>query len=272
MDDEMKNKAEEKVSKFYNTVGWSASNGLTEDAALWEDFREAAREYVSKCRLRVLDHIPARGDKILDMASGPIQYPEYLEYSKNFNKRYCCDLSKDALAGAKAKIGDHGDYLEGSFFDMDLQENYFDCALSLHTIYHMDKDLQEKAVRKLLYVTKPGQPVIVVYSNPNTLIKTLAQPYLIIKKLFSSKQDKFNRDNPDLYFYQHPNEWWQRFSDVADLKIYPWRSFAVNITRVFFPNNVIGKKMFDVFFALENKFPNFFAKRFEYIMVVMTKR
>ena len=52
-----------------------------------------------------------------------------------------------------------------------MDENYFDCSVSLHTIYHIDKDIQENAVRKLLYVTKPGQPVIIIYSNPLPIIK-----------------------------------------------------------------------------------------------------
>ena len=45
--------ATEIVSKFYNGPGWSMQDGITEDAARWEDLREAARSYVSKCRLRV---------------------------------------------------------------------------------------------------------------------------------------------------------------------------------------------------------------------------
>jgi len=74
--------AEERVSKFYNTVGWETEGEITEDARRWEDLREHAKHYVSKCRLRVLRHIPDHGVNILDMASGPIQYKEYLEYSK----------------------------------------------------------------------------------------------------------------------------------------------------------------------------------------------
>ena len=107
------------------------------------------------------------------MASGPIQYPEYLEYSKNFNKRYCVDLSDAALESAKLKIGEHGVFLHGSFFDISLDEDFFDCSISLHTIYHMGKDRQEEAVRKLLYVTKVGKPVIILYSNPNAFFPRL---------------------------------------------------------------------------------------------------
>ena len=97
------NKAENKVSKFYNQVGWETNKGITEDARRFEDLRQCAEDYISKCRLRVLRHIPDNGDKIIDMASGPIQYKEYLEYSRNFRKRYCVDLSSSALTDAKKK-------------------------------------------------------------------------------------------------------------------------------------------------------------------------
>ena len=180
------NKAEEKVSKFYNKLGWETDVGITEDARRFEDLRESAKDYLNKCRLRVLQHIPETGENILDMASGPIQYEEYLQYSRNFKKRYCVDLSSNALEGAKKKIGDHGVFLKGSFFDITLEENFFDCSISLHTIYHIDKDKQEEAVRKLIYVTKSGQPIIVVYSNPSKVFKwrtrLITLPFILARK------------------------------------------------------------------------------------------
>ena len=133
---------------------------------MFEDLRKHSAKYVHKCRERVFRHIPDSGVNILDMASGPLEFQDYVDYSKNFEKRYCVDLSSTALEMAKRRIGDHGVFLHGSFFDIPLQENFFDCALSIHTIYHIDKDKQEIAVRKLLHVTKPGKPVIIVYSNP----------------------------------------------------------------------------------------------------------
>ena len=66
--------------------------------------------------IHLLKHIDYKGDYILDMASGPIQLKEYLEYSKNFNKRYCVDLSHEALEQAKRKIGEHGVFFNKSFF------------------------------------------------------------------------------------------------------------------------------------------------------------
>lgn len=269
----MKNNAEERVSKFYNTVGWETDGEITEDARKWEDLREYAKEYVSKCRLRILRYIPDRGINILDMASGPIQYKEYLEFSRNFQKRYCVDLSSSALEMAKRKIGDHGVFLNDSFFNIPLEENFFDCAISLHTIYHIDKDKQEEAVRKLLYVTKPGNPVIIVYSNPDTfvslLIRILRKAKSTLKKVEKKRvlEEDFN-----IYFHSHPLKWWNRFSDIASINILPWRSFGSDIQKKIIPNNKIGRKMFDILFHLEERFPDFFVNNFQYPMIILRKK
>ena len=265
--------AEDRVSKFYNTIGWETEEGITEDARRWEDLREHAKEYVSKCRLRVLKHIPEYGENLLDMASGPIQYPEYLEYSSNFNKRYCIDLSSSALESAKNKIGDHGVFLHGSFFDILLEENYFDCAISLHTIYHIDKNKQEEAVKKLINITKENKPVIIVYSNPKTIFSFPFRMVRHIKNyLIKSNLTFVKKPAENLYFYSHPIGWWYRFSEIACVNILPWRSFGSNVQKLFFPNNKIGSKMFSLLFYLEEKFPDFFVKHFLHPMIILTKK
>jgi ubiquinone/menaquinone biosynthesis C-methylase UbiE len=270
----VQNEAEGLVSRFYNTVGWETEEGITEDARRWEDLRAHAREYVSDCRLRVLRHIPESGSKILDMASGPIQYREYLEYSKNFGKRYCVDLSEKALEGAKAKIGSHGVFLHGSFFDLPFESDFFDCSVSLHTIYHIDSEKQEEAVRKLVRVTKPGQPVIIVYSNPHTLMASLPVRALRrLKRLLTRAKPKSNKPNgPALYAYAHPISWWTRFTDVATVKILPWRSFGSDDQQSLIPDNRTGEMMLKVLFRLEEAFPRFFVKHFQYPMIVLVKK
>ncbi len=268
----MKNDAEKIVARFYNEGGWDVTAGVTTDAEKFEDLREVAREYVSKCRLRVLRHVPPHGQFMLDMASGPIQYPEYLEYSRNFAKRYCVDLSSSALEQAKAKIGEHGVFLHGSFFDLEFEKDFFDCAISLHTIYHMDEKLQETAVRKLVDVTKPGCPVIIVYSNPDTVIAGLRSALRrVTGRRGSSKGPDVEGDAADLYFSPHPVGWWQRFKDVADVRLYPWRSLGAPAQKAMFPNNLLGEGMFKMLFSLEETFPGFFVRRFQYPMIVLMK-
>ena len=70
------------IQKFYNISGWKENNNNFLDAHLFEDLRFNSREYVSDCRKRLLNHIPKKGLNILDFASGPIQYKEYLNIQK----------------------------------------------------------------------------------------------------------------------------------------------------------------------------------------------
>jgi len=80
------------VSNFYNKKGWKSKNNITLDSNLFEDNRVVAKNYVKKCRLKIMNYIPKKGKNFLDFASGPIQYKEYLKYSNNFKYRHCVDF------------------------------------------------------------------------------------------------------------------------------------------------------------------------------------
>ena len=249
------------IYKFYNTSGWKEKNNISKDAELFEDLRKNSENYVSNCRKRLLKYIPKKGQHILDFASGPLQYKEYLEYSKNYKFRHCVDFSKSAIKSAKKKLKKKGKYYCGNFFKIKLKKNFFDCVLSIHTIYHINKGKQKNAILKLLKVAKKGSPIIIVYSNPDTIISK-------IKKIIKYKSNKKNK----LYFYCHSNNWWLQFEKFAQVEFYPWRSFSSGHQKIIFPNNLLGKIMFYILFFLEEKFKNFFVENFQYQIVVLKKK
>ncbi len=248
------------VSNFYNKKGWKSKNNITLDSDLFEDNRGIAKDYIKKCRLKIINHIPKKGKNFLDFASGPIQYKEYLKYSNNFKYRHCVDFSKQAINIAKIKLKKKGKYYAKDFMKIKFKDNFFDCTLSMHTIYHMNKNLQEKAVRKLLKVTKPNKPVIIVYSNPSPLIKKIYSIFIKPKKKKS------------LYFYCHPLDWWKKFENEAKIDFYCWRSFSSQHQKILFPNNFIGNLLFKITFYLENKYINFFSKNFQYPLIILKKK
>lgn len=280
----MADEAEKRVAGYYTSVGWEEDGDVTGDARRWEDLRDCARDYVSACRLRLLDHIPPRGDRILDMASGPIQYPEYLRFSEGYDKRYCVDLSERALARAKERIGEHGVFLHGSILDLELEEDFFDCVISLHTIYHIGKEHQEAVVRKLLRSVRPGRPVIVVYSNPDSFMVLARDRWRRLRwrrgEAGGEKAAGSGAGEPpqegirpgDPYFFAYPISWWGRFGDVAEVSVFPWRAFSATAQKRLFPGNALGRGLFWVLDRLERRFPRFFARHFQYPMFVLTKR
>ena len=248
------------IYKFYNELGWKEKNKVFKDAELFEDLRDGSKSYISKCRKKLLKHIPKKGNHILDFASGPIQYKEYLEYSKNFRLRHCVDFSKTAIREAKKKLGRRGKYYCNDFLNIKFKENFFDCVISLHTIYHISKNKQKRAIKKLIKVTKKNKPIIIVYSNPNTLLSRL-------KNIFIKKKNK-----QQIYFFCHPLKWWNQFESMADVKILCWRSFSAQHQKLLFPNNLIGKMMLNILLNLEKRFSNFFSKYFQYYIVILKKK
>lgn len=256
-------KTEQSLESFYDKKGWKKdAAGHSTDAALWEDLRPCAEEYVSACRLRLMQFIPDKGDKILDAASGPIQYDEYLQYSKNFRLRTCVDISASALEQAKARLGEKGEYVKASLLELPFGDSEFDAALSLHTIYHIEKNAQAKAVRELLRVTKPGAPVIVVYANPDKLLSR-------VKRLVKPPHDP---ESGTIYYHAHPLSWWSQFSDTADVRIHAWRSLTAQDARRFIPGNALGKWLYGGVFALETMFDGHAAKWGAYPVIVLKKR
>ena len=249
------------VFKFYNEEGWSQSEKNTKDAILFEDLRPVAKEYVSHCRYKINNFLPKKGKNILDFASGPIQYKEYLSYSKNFKKRHCVDFSKNAIKLAKKKIGKKGKFYCKDFLKIKFKKNFFDAIVSLHTIYHISKNDQKKVVNKLISISKKNAPIIIVYSNPNTFLNLLKN--ILIKR---------NRNNnKKLYFYCHKLNWWMQFSKIAKVEFYPWRSFSAQHQKKMFPNNFIGKILFELLILCESKFPKVFVKYFQYPIIILRK-
>jgi SAM-dependent methyltransferase len=255
---------EDQIREFYEQTGWqSDADAVHSDAQLWEDLRPCAAEYVSACRRKVLEFLPRGGERILDAGSGPIQYPEYLEYSEGFAKRVCVDISQRALDEARAKLGDRGDYVRASLLDLPFPDGHFDAAVSLHTIYHIDQDRQEDAVRELIRVLRPGAKAVVVYANPDRLAAR-------IKRL--ARRQRPGPDDGPLYFFAHPLSWWQRFTDEAEVEIVPWRSLNANESRRLIPDNGVGAAMFGALLRFERGLPRAATWAGCYPMVVLTKR
>ena len=257
---------EDQVREFYDEHGWQAraaeSDDVYADAQLWEDLRPSAAAYVSACRRRVLEFLPASGERILDAGSGPIQYPEYLEYSKGFAKRICVDLSQRALNEAQRKLGDRGEYVRASLLELPFPDDSFDAVVSLHTIYHIERDQQERAVRELLRVLKPGARAVLVYANPDRLAARL---------LALAPRTRSAEPGP-IYFFAYPRSWWQRFSDEAAVEIVPWRSLNANESRRLIPDNALGPRIFRAVLAFERAFPGASTRWGCYPMIVLTKR
>lgn len=259
---------EESLREFYDSQGWKTDGEHSKDASLWEDTRKCARAYVSACRMRIRDYLPATGEVLLDAASGPVQYPEYLTYSAGFTKRVCVDLSTEALKQAESKLGNKGEYVRCSILDLLLPDNLADASISLHTIYHIEASAQEIAVRQLLRVTKPNHSLLVVYANPDRLSSRISRALALVRKRITG-----GAPSPgEVYYYAHPLSWWQRFSDSAEIELVTWRTLTAKLSRKLIPDNAFGTFLLRILFRCEELFPHAMLPFAAYPLVVLKKR
>jgi SAM-dependent methyltransferase len=275
------------VQNFYDKIGWlKDEEGTFEDAKKFEDLRPVSKEYIHKCHMRVNDYLKDSGKYILDAASGPIQYPEYLSYSKNYAYRICVDISFLALREAKKKLGDKGIYIMADITKLPIESNIVDAVVSLHTIYHVPADEQAKAFSELYRVLKPGSTGVVVYSwsNHSLLMKAMLFPIYapiiairMAKKVigsFFAGEDKPSQRPPEtkLYFHVHPYKWFDKeIRRLFDFEIVVWRSVNVPFLKLYIHKWLFGKQLLSFIYWLEEKFLHFLGRFGAYPMIIIYK-
>jgi ubiquinone/menaquinone biosynthesis C-methylase UbiE len=233
--------------------------------------------------LRINRHLKRRGKYILDAASGPIQYPEYLTYSQNFEQRICVDISFRALQEAKRKLGDKGIYILADITNLPFKENSVDNAVSLHTIYHVPEDEQGKALAELHRVIKSDSAAIVIYDwGKHSLAMNITDlPYKVISKLIGVYRNLLNRgarkpaenSQPTLYYYPHTYKWAIEQANKLNINIniFSWRSVSVFFMRSYIYQWLWGKQILKLIYLLEEKFPKLTGRFGRYPMLIIQK-
>jgi ubiquinone/menaquinone biosynthesis C-methylase UbiE len=282
--------AEKKLVKdYYDLQGWKKERGaLFTDAARFEDMRPVVNDYRIKCHLRVNQHLIKGGKFLLDVASGPVQYPEYLSYSEGYQYRICADISFTALQEAKKVIKESDFCVQCDVTRLPFSSDAFDGAVSLHTIYHVPADEQRKALTEFHRVLTPSKQGVVVYSfaRNSMLLKVLMVPsniYLGARKFIggllrslklrpplppADQQQKHGK----LYFHAHTSRWFEeQIRPLINYQLFSWRSVTVNFTRRTIRAKLGGKFFLGVLYRLEGRFPRWFGKNGAYPMFVIKK-
>ncbi len=263
------------VQQFYNEVGWKNS-GVDQfvDADEFEDLRPVASEYIHKCHLRLKKVIADSGEYILDAASGPIQYPEYLEYSADYSYRVCVDFSIEALQAARRKIGDKGVYILADITNLPFVDNVMDAVISLHTIYHVPSEEQLTAFKELYRTIKPGRTGVVVYSwgSHSLFMKIALSPVKLLKIALTATGVR--KDQSMLYFEPFNYRW--LVNKLKDLKIanrvFVWRGVSVTFLKAYIHRFCAGRFFLDWLYNIENSFPELFGHYGAYPMIVLEKK
>lgn len=293
------------VREFYNQVGWQeVAQGVYQNA-VYEDLRPVARDYIHRCHLRVARHLAPRGRYLLDAGSGPIQYPEYLEYSKGYHARVCADISMVALQEARKRIGDvaqggHGLFVVCDIAHLPFKANTFEGMVSLHTIHHLPSEEHPRAYDELYRVMTPGASGVVVNGWGTARLANLAKR--LVRGAQSVPQSAQSaapgasqpaEKSPSLAteptldgqaplpaipqgrtFTRKTSAAWlkQEIGSRIPLEIRVWRTFSVRFMRTFIREGRAGRFWLRLLYWLEERFPKFLGENGQYPMVIIRKK
>jgi len=248
------------IMDFYEQVGWKEEGDQFYDGARFEDMRPVTREYIHRCHLRLNRYLPRQGTYLLDAASGPVQYPEYLTYSEGYDYRVCADISFQALKQAKKNVGEKGIYLLCDVTTLPLKDDAMDGIVSLHTIYHIPADEQAGAVRELYRTLKAGQTGVIVYGwGPHSfLMNLLMVPYFLLKRMLHKGAEA---EKAELYYHHHKPTWFRKeIKRQCHARLAVWRSVSVAFLRRVIHEKALGRQLLALVYALENTLPGFFGR------------
>ena len=289
----------QQVKDFYDQVGWQAvSEGVYQNAH-YEDLRPVSREYIHRCHLRLLRHIKPSGRFLLDAGSGPIQYPEYLEYSRGYARRVCADISFTALKEARGRISEHGLYVVCDVANLPFQAQAFEGVVSLHTIHHLPEDEHLQAFGELYRCLAPGCTVVVVNGWPSSRLMRWAEPFIHLnrrlrglpRRLAGKARSQSEEDGdfgasrsaprtshsvPDTpkgtFTSRHDAAWVKgEVGRLMPVEIRVWRSVSVRFLRNFIHPWLVGRLWLRLLFWLEERFPHWFGENGQYPLIIIRK-
>ena len=186
--------------------GNATSKASSKAKRIHEDTTLLGQRYITDAERRFDDVFNGQDSPnfFLDAACGA---QPRTEYGKNFRYHVCVDFSLDGLSESRRILGERAVCVCGSLLQLPLKDGTFDGVLASHCIYHIDKDLQAKALTELLRVLAPGGVLLVLYANPdssNWVSKTIK----VVRSLRKRGQKKPAASSPvAIYTHLHPIGW-----------------------------------------------------------------
>jgi SAM-dependent methyltransferase len=278
----------QQVSAFYNQIGWKMENDGFYQNARYEDLRPVAREYIHKCHLRVNRYLSPTGKYLLDAGSGPVQWPEYLTYSQNYQYRVCLDISIVALEEARHRLGEKGLYVVSDVANLPFKADVFDGLVSLHTLHHIPPAEQPDAYAGFARVLKPERTGVVVNAWTTPALMARMKGVIALMDRVNGLLGRFKRRKeillaetsvkpvqakPTGTFTLHITPEWlkEQLAGRVDFKIRVWRCASVRFLRSVIQPWAFGKLWLRWLYAREEKNPEYYGENGQYPLIVISK-
>jgi ubiquinone/menaquinone biosynthesis C-methylase UbiE/uncharacterized protein YbaR (Trm112 family) len=262
------------VARFYDEFGWvEGEDGTFNDALAFEDLREVTAFYRERCHRRV-NRFLRGGRYLLDVASGPVQIPEYRSFSDPYRYRLCVDLSISGLLKARQRLGEHAICIAGDITALPIREDSVDAFVSMHTIYHVPAQEQGRAVAELYRTLRKGGTGVVVYSwgSEAPLLRLLAKIARFLPVPDRAGAALALPRDVGLYFHAHDFAWYER--EVAGkypTRLRVWRSLARESLQFLVRGRASAGLVLWPLLAFETLFPRWAGRTGVCPMFVITK-
>ncbi len=288
----------QEVRQFYDEIGWKLVGEDEYQNARYEDLRPVSRSYIHHCHMRVARHIKPHGRFLLDAGSGPVQYPEYLQYSKGYVYRVCADISITALIEARRRLGDHGLYVVADVANLPFKPGAFEGVVSLHTIHHLPEEEQLDAFQEIYRMLSPGDSAVIVNGWSYSWLMSAFNPlvraayyfrhifYRLTRKSYFLDDDEEAEHNDSrpkrhrregnspkgTFTNKHEAQWIQdEVGAKMPVEILVWRSITVRFMRALIHPWLGGRMWLGILYRLEERFPHFFGEKGKYPLIVIRK-
>lgn len=258
------------VARFYDTYGWVDQGGGESGEDLhFRRFPQGYTGYAAQSAQRTLALLRDRGGFLLIVGCGDMP-DSHVQVVAGFDQVTCMDISTVALTIAERRLGPAASYLRESIVDTALPDNQFDAVFCAHTLYHIDRDEQAKAVDQLMRVMKPGGRAVIVYANPRS-------PATIPGEILRWAKGKVRTwHGPGgapslLYYHAHPLHWWRRFGTKYRVTILPWQVIGSRPARALIRSDRLAVAFFKFAAWFERKTPRVSVLLWQYPIIVIDK-
>ncbi len=258
----------DRVREYYEEEGWRLRGEVSGEDVNFRRFGAPFRAYSEISTARVIRAFEGHGGRILFV--GPGDMPgSHMALAARFESVVCLDISKAGLDLSRRRLGDAAEYLCGSVVDADLAPESFDAVFCSHVLYHIDRDQQETAVRRMIAAVRPGGRIIIVYANP-------LSPFRIPGRLLEWAVTLIRRrqSGPEplrLYYHAFPLRWWRRFSNACRVELAPWEVVVGRFADVLLRPEAAARLFFRAAGWLETNQPGLAARLWHFPMIILDK-
>jgi ubiquinone/menaquinone biosynthesis C-methylase UbiE len=257
------------VREFYDRFGWlpEEQTGGFKDGTAFDDLRPVSAPYRRRANRRIEEALGS-GSLLLDAASGPVQYDDYVAFSSRFEHRVCLDFSLGALRAARSRLGAHALCVCADVARLPFRDATFDGVVSLHTLYHVPEGDQPRALRELCRMLVLHATGVVVVSWPRS---GWDRVWTGVARRLARAHQALAGEIPPLYFHPRGKEWLeQSLPENVTAEIACWRSVSVELLRRM-PNGRGGRLVLSLLSWLESRLPRVLGRRGLYPMIVLRK-